>query len=155
MIERSQKILIVREKLSQFLSGCLIQDQTVDTLRPILISLVSPKLTDTGATVRVDGATAFQERDWSLQTQYLQYLLCNSRLMILGHEILRVWQRTSWVCELSDQWSKHFTARLRNRDPSEEERNKSNLPIMLEILNTSTLRLTVSSWAPCCTFFYH
>ena len=48
------------------------------------------------------------------------------------------------VCGLFNQKNKHFTTRLRNRDPSEEKRNKSNLPIMLSIPNTSSVRLEYS-----------
>ena len=136
MIRRSQKILIVRKKLSQFLSGCLIQDQTVDTLRPILISLVSPILTDTGATVRVDGATAFQafERESEMPgTDLFKLNICNicSAIQDWWSWATRYWGYGTGRAG-SDQWSKHFTARLRNRDPSEEERNKSNLPKMFQ-----------------------
>ena len=61
VIERNtQKILIVKDKLSQYTKGILIPDQTADTLRKFLLSLVLEILPDAGTTIRVDGATAFQ-----------------------------------------------------------------------------------------------
>ena len=61
VIERNtQKILIVKDKLSQFIRGTLIPDQTVNTLRQSLLSLIMDILPDSGTTIRVDGATSFQ-----------------------------------------------------------------------------------------------
>ena len=61
VIERnSQKILIVKEKLSQYLRGQLIEDQKADTLREALLYLILDLVSDEGATIRVDGATSFQ-----------------------------------------------------------------------------------------------
>ena len=61
VVEREgQKILVVKEKLSQYVRASLISDQTADTLRQEVIALTSEFVPDSGATVRVDGATAFQ-----------------------------------------------------------------------------------------------
>ena len=61
VIEReSQKILIVREHISQYTRGLIIPDQTAETLRQALISLVADIMPDSGTEIRVDGATAFQ-----------------------------------------------------------------------------------------------
>ena len=61
VIEReTQKILVVREKLSQFTRGTIIPNQQKDTLRSALLSMVVDLIPDTGAEIRVDGATAFQ-----------------------------------------------------------------------------------------------
>ena len=61
VIERNgQKILVVRDKLSQFTRASLIPDQTADTLRQFLLSMVLDILPDSGTNIRVDGATAFQ-----------------------------------------------------------------------------------------------
>ena len=61
VIEReSQKILIVREHISQFTRGAIIQDQTAQSLQQALISLIVDIIPDSGTEVRVDGATAFQ-----------------------------------------------------------------------------------------------
>ena len=61
MVEREgQKILVVKEKLSQYVRASLISDQTADTLRQEVIALTNEFVPDSGATVRVDGATAFQ-----------------------------------------------------------------------------------------------
>ena len=61
VVERNtQKILVVRDTLSQFIKTAIIPNQTTDTLRQALLSLVLDMLPDMGATIRVDGATAFQ-----------------------------------------------------------------------------------------------
>ena len=61
VIERSgQKILVVRENLSQFTRAAIINDQTAETLRGALLSLILDLLPDAGAVIRVDGATSFQ-----------------------------------------------------------------------------------------------
>ena len=61
VIERAnQKILIVRDNLSQYIKGIIIPDQTADALREALLSLVLDILPDSGTSIRVDGATAFQ-----------------------------------------------------------------------------------------------
>ena len=66
VIERhSQRILIVREDMSQYTMGSILPDQTSDTLQEALVPLILHMIPDTGTTVRVDGATAFQ----NLQTQ--------------------------------------------------------------------------------------
>ena len=61
VIEREgQKILVVKEKLSQYVRARLIPNQTADTLRQEIISMTLDLIPDSGAVVRVDGATAFQ-----------------------------------------------------------------------------------------------
>ena len=61
VVERNtQKILVVRDTLSQFIKTAIIPNQTTDTLRQALLSLVLDMLPDMGTTIRVDGATAFQ-----------------------------------------------------------------------------------------------
>ena len=61
VIERCQpRILIVRENLSQYTRGMIIPDQTSNTLKHALISLIADLIPETGAEVRVDGATGFQ-----------------------------------------------------------------------------------------------
>ena len=68
VLEREgQKILVIREELSQFTRAAIIPDQKAATLRKILMSLVLDILPDSGAEIRVDGATAFQ----SLQVESL------------------------------------------------------------------------------------
>ena len=61
VIERhAQKLLIVRENLSQYTRGASINDQTSLTLQNALLPLVIDLLPDAGASIRVDGATGFQ-----------------------------------------------------------------------------------------------
>ena len=77
VIEReAQKILIVREHLSQFTRGLIIPDQTADTLKQALISLVIDLIPNLGTEIRVDGAAAFQslEKESCLPTSTLGLL---------------------------------------------------------------------------------
>ena len=77
VIERSsQKILIVKEKMSQFIRGMIIPNQTADTLRNALLSLVIDLIPESGTNIRVDGATAFQslEREASVNGSLLNKL---------------------------------------------------------------------------------
>ena len=61
VIERcSQKILIVREDMSQFTRGTLIPDQTANSLQEALVPMIIDLLPDSGTIIRVDGAPAFQ-----------------------------------------------------------------------------------------------
>ena len=61
VIEREgQKILVVREGISQYTKGIIIKDQTAETLRNALLTLVIDLIPDSGTEIRVDGATAFQ-----------------------------------------------------------------------------------------------
>ena len=61
VIERnSQKILIIREKLSQYTWADIIPDQKSSTLRMILLRNILPWTTPSGAVVRTDQATSFQ-----------------------------------------------------------------------------------------------
>ena len=68
VIEREgQRILAIRECISQYTRAQLIHDQTAETLKRAVISLVIDIMPDTGTEIRVDGATSFQ----ALQTQSL------------------------------------------------------------------------------------
>ena len=61
VIERnSQKILVVRENLSLYTRALIIKDQTADTLRVALLSLLTDIIPNSGAEIRVDNAPAFQ-----------------------------------------------------------------------------------------------
>ena len=61
VIEREmQKILVVRDCFSQFTRAAIIPNQTADTLRKVLLQLITDLVPDTGTEVRVDGAPAFQ-----------------------------------------------------------------------------------------------
>ena len=77
IIEREhQKILVIREHLSQYTRAVIIPNQTADTLRQALISLVLDLVPDEGAEIRTDGATAFQslERESNQSTSTLANL---------------------------------------------------------------------------------
>ena len=61
VIEReSQRILLVRESLSQFTILKLIPNQMADTLTEATFEAILPLLSEEGAVLRVDGATAWQ-----------------------------------------------------------------------------------------------
>ena len=81
MEREGQKILIVRECMSQFTRAKLIQDQKADTLRRALLSLILDIIPDSGTVVRVDGATSFQ----SLEAESM---MDNSPLKSLGVKIV-------------------------------------------------------------------
>ena len=55
-----QKIFLCREKLSQFSTSCIIQDEKADSLRDALVKCIIETIPDNGALVQVDCATAFQ-----------------------------------------------------------------------------------------------
>ena len=55
-----QKILLSREKLSQFTQTVLIKDETADSLRTALIAQILEFIPSSGASVQVDCAPAFQ-----------------------------------------------------------------------------------------------
>ena len=55
-----QKILLTREKLSQFTATTLIQNETADSLRTALMSQILEFLPSSGALIQVDCAPAFQ-----------------------------------------------------------------------------------------------
>ena len=56
----SQKILLIREKLSQFTLTGIIPDETADSLREELFSKVLDFIPSSGTTIQVDNAPAFQ-----------------------------------------------------------------------------------------------
>ena len=62
IIERhQQKILIIRECLSQYTRGLIIPDQKMETLRDAIFSLIIDILPDNGTEIRTDAATGFQK----------------------------------------------------------------------------------------------
>ena len=60
MEREGQKVLLVRESLTCFTWARLIPDQKADTMETALLSMILPFISEAGATVRTDGATAFQ-----------------------------------------------------------------------------------------------
>ena len=60
LIEKGQKILVCREKLSQMTLTKIILDETAETMEAALVALISDYVPDTGCTVQVDAATGFQ-----------------------------------------------------------------------------------------------
>ena len=60
MEREGQKVLLVRESLTAFTWARLIADQKAETLETNLLSMILPFTSAAGATVRTDGATAFQ-----------------------------------------------------------------------------------------------
>ena len=60
LIEKGQKILLCREKLSQYTLTKIILDETADTLETALVSLIADLVPEDGTIVQVDAATGFQ-----------------------------------------------------------------------------------------------
>ena len=70
VIEREgQCILIIRDCLSQYTRGLILQNQRAETLREALLSLTLDIIPNSGAEIRVDGATAFQSLERESQTK--------------------------------------------------------------------------------------
>ena len=61
IVRLKQKILLVRENLSQFVFARLIPDETADTLMNNLVPLISDFVPESGSIVRTDNAPAFQK----------------------------------------------------------------------------------------------
>ena len=57
----NQKIFITREKLSQFTIANIIDDETAESLRQVLLQQVAQLIPDTGARIQVDCATGCQK----------------------------------------------------------------------------------------------
>ena len=57
----AQKILLIREKLSQFTMTTLIESESADDLRDALVLSILEMMPASGATVQVDNATGFQK----------------------------------------------------------------------------------------------
>ena len=55
-----QKILIVREKLSQFTCASILKDETAECIRTNIIAMIADFIPSSGAVVQVDCATSFQ-----------------------------------------------------------------------------------------------
>ena len=69
-IERyGQKILVVRENLSQYTRAQIIPNQTSETLREALLAMIIDLIPETGAEIRLDGATSFQSLEREAQTE--------------------------------------------------------------------------------------
>ena len=61
VIERQhQKILVLKENLSSYVRARLIQNQTADSLRTALLSMLIDIIPDSGTEIRVDAAPGFQ-----------------------------------------------------------------------------------------------
>ena len=70
----AKKILVLKENLSLYVKATIIKDQTADTLREALLSMILDMLPDAGAEIRVYAAPAFQ----TLQSE------ASNQLSILG-----------------------------------------------------------------------
>ena len=60
----NQKILLIREKMSQFVFATLIPNETAETLIEAILPLISDYVPDTGAIIRNDKKTAHYESDY-------------------------------------------------------------------------------------------
>lgn len=67
LVSDNQKIFLCREKLSQFLFSRIIQDETAETLRTVILESVLDIMPSTGTTVRVDAAPGLFSIQQALQ----------------------------------------------------------------------------------------
>ena len=61
MVRFNQKILLIREKMSQFVFATIIPNETAEALTDALLPLISDYVPESGAFVRTDNAPAFQK----------------------------------------------------------------------------------------------
>lgn len=68
LVSDNQKVFICREKLTQFTYSRIIEDETADTFRTVILDAVLDLMPSSGATVQVDAATGLKSIEKSLQT---------------------------------------------------------------------------------------
>ena len=61
MVRFNQKILLIREKMSQFVFATIIPNETAEALTNSLLPLISDYVPESGAIVGTDNAPAFQK----------------------------------------------------------------------------------------------
>ena len=61
MVRNNQKILLIREKLSQFTQGHILEKETGQSILCALVTLIADKIPDYGTVVRTDNASVFQK----------------------------------------------------------------------------------------------
>ena len=61
MVRNTQKILLIREKLTQFTQGSILEKETGENILSALVSLIADKIPDYGSVVRTDNASMFQK----------------------------------------------------------------------------------------------
>ena len=61
MVRHSQKILLIREKLTQYTHGCILANETGQDIMTAIIKLIVDKVPDYGTTIRTDNASTFQK----------------------------------------------------------------------------------------------
>ena len=83
VIEReTQKILVIREGVTQFTRATIVSDQKKDTLRQALLSMILDILPDSGSEIRLDGATAFQSLEIEALTKDTLFNKLGVRIVI-------------------------------------------------------------------------
>ena len=106
IIEREgQKILVLRECATQFTRAKILEDQKADTLRTSLISLVLDLMPDSGTTIRVDGATSFQQLERESLTN--ESILKKLGIIIVVGRLLNK-TRTPWQKTLYRKCTRKF-----------------------------------------------
>ena len=82
MVSDSQKILICREKLTQFTFSKIIVDETAENLRQALLEIVLDAVPDSGCTIRVDAAPGLQSLNKSFMDLENDDILRKLRIFI-------------------------------------------------------------------------
>ena len=126
MEQHSQKVLIVREKLTQYMWAALVDDQKADTLETALLSMILPVVPSGGAVVRTDGGTAFQ----SLAARTDTELAKHSIKIEVGrfHNVNKNPQAENGV--------KEFEKEMLRYDPSLKFLKQVDICIILKSINT-------------------
>ena len=61
MVRNSQKILLIREKLTQFAQGYILDKETGDNILSAIVLLIADKIPEYGTIIRTDNASVFQK----------------------------------------------------------------------------------------------
>ena len=61
MVRNSQKILLIREKLTQFAHGVILNRETSEDILSAIVMLIADKIPDYGTIIRTDNASVFQK----------------------------------------------------------------------------------------------
>ena len=124
-----QKILLCREKLSQFTMTKLLRDETADSIRSAIIVLILEFIPDSGASVQVDCATAFQTLSKECSTE-------GSTLKNLGIKIIMGRTVNTNKNPVAENAIKEYHKERLRLDPAGGCVNESQLAIITHNINS-------------------
>ena len=109
MERNSQRILVIREKLSQYTWLRLIPIQTAESLKSGIVQTILPWIRPTGATVRTDGPTGFVSL--SETAKHSDSIFCKNKILFdigRGHNRNKNPVAENVVCECEKEIIKHY-----------------------------------------------